>query len=164
MLFAQPDEILLSAKRRKSQQFNPEPALSFAVSLNADRRRIFHVLTLAEYMETWLCVPGCHEECPIQVSSNPEGFQVEYVDEKGSPTLLAGSYQMFRTAKTNILWRRTGARQSEPSLVKIRLIGDFERTTLCLTHSGLNAREDLHWHSQLWAQSLEKLASLFELQ
>lgn len=163
-LFAQPEEVLLSAEQRSPQQVNPESSLSFTVSLNADRRRIFHILTISEYMETWLQIPGRREESPIHVASDPTGFHVEYLDEKGNWTALVGAYQTYRTAKTNILWRKAGVCESDLSFVKIRLNGDFERTTLHLTHSGLDCAEDRHWHAQLWGHSLEKLGSLFELQ
>ncbi len=162
-LFGQP-EFPLSAEQRRPQLVNPEPLLSFTVSLNADRRRIFDVLTISEYMETWLSVPGRHRESPIHVASDPTGFHVQYFDEKGSPTALVGAYQTYRTSKTNILWRKVGVGESDLSIVKIRLNGDFERTTLSLTHSGLNLLEDRHWHWLLWERSLEKLSSLFELQ
>ena len=164
ILFAQPDGKLLSAEHRKPKQEKSETPLSFTVSVNADRRRIFQVLTIAEYMETWLQVPGCHKESPIHVASDPKGFHVQYIDETGSPTVLVGSYQTYRTSKTNVLWHRKGAFESRPSFVKIRLDGDFERTTLTLTHSGLHSEEDRHWHAQLWERSLQKLSSLFELQ
>jgi hypothetical protein len=162
-LFAQPEEVLLSAEQRQ-QQLSPESSLSFTVSVNADRRRIFHVLTISEYMETWLSIPGRHKGSPIHVASDPSGFNVQYFDEKGTPTALVGAYQTYRTSKTNILWCRAGVRASDPTFVKIRLNGDFERTTLSLTHSGLNSVEDRRWHSQLWEHSLQKLSSLFELQ
>ena len=163
-LFAQPDENLLRAEQRRLQQVYPESSLSFTISLNADRRRIFHVLTISEYIETWLHVPGRDQSSPIRVTSDPKGFHVEFLDEKRAPAALMGAYQTYRTSKTNILWRKAGVRKTNVSFVKIRLDGDFERTTLSLTHSGFNSKEDLHWHWQLWKRSLEKLSSLFELQ
>jgi hypothetical protein len=163
-LFAQPEEVLLSFEQRKERQFDPDSSLSFTVSLNADRRRILHVLTISEYMETWLQIPERSKESPIHATSDPSGFHVQYLDEKGSPAALVGAFQTCRTSKTNILWRKAGVRESDLSYVKIRLIGDFERTTLNLTHSGLNSAEEIHWHWQLWKRSLEKLGSIFELQ
>jgi hypothetical protein len=163
-LFAQPEEVLLSAEYGRPQRINPEASLSFSVSLNADRRRIFQVITISEYMETWLSVPGCQHDSPIYAVSDPTRFHVRYFDEKAGPSALFGYYQTYRTSKTNILWRRTGSREPGASFVRIRLNGDFERTTLCLNHSGLNSKEERDWHSQLWAQSLQKLSSLFELQ
>jgi len=163
-LFAQHEDVLLSAEQKRLQQANPGSSLSFSVSVNADRRRIFHVLTIAEYMETWLLVPNRHHESPIHVASDPKGFNVQFLDEKGTPTTLVGSYQTYRTSKTNVLWHKASVRKSDLSMVKIRLNGDFERTTLSLTHSGLKSAEELHWHWQLWKRSLEKLSSLFELQ
>src|SRR5438874_11926142 len=118
-LFAQPEKVLLSAEQIRPQELKPS-SLSFTVSLNADRRRIFHVLTISEYMETWLHVPERQKESSIHVVSDPTGFHVQYMDEKGSPTALLGAYQTFRTSKTNILWRKSGVSQSDPSLVKIR--------------------------------------------
>lgn len=163
-LFAQPEEILLNAENEKPQRIDIDASLSFSVSLNADRRRIFQVLTISEYMETWLSIPRCQPDSPIYVTSDPAAFYVRYCDENGAPSSLVGFYQTYRTSKTNILWRRNGVRESDTSLVRIRLNGDFERTTLCLNHSGLNSYEERDWHSQLWAQSLQRLASLFELQ
>jgi hypothetical protein len=142
-----------------------DAALTLTVSLNADRRRIFHVLTIPEYMETWLCVPDRHKERAIQVTSFPTGFHVRYLDEKGISSALAASFQIYRTAKMQLLWSRIcGNVASEPSVVKVRLNGDFERTTLCLTHNGLSSHGDRQWHERLWGQSLAKLSSLFELQ
>jgi hypothetical protein len=163
-LFAQPEGILLDAENGRPQRINTDASLSFSVSLNADRRRIFQVLTVSEYMETWLSIPQCQPDSRIYVTSDPNAFYVHYCDEKGGPSSLVGFYQTYRTSKTNILWRRVGVRDSDTSLVRIRLNGDFERTTLRLNHSGLNSDEERDWHSQLWAQSLQRLTLLFELQ
>jgi hypothetical protein len=162
-LFA-PEEILLNAEYESSRRINTNASLSFSVSLNADRRRIFQVLTISEYMETWISIPGCQPDCPVFVTSDPTAFYVRYRDERGAQSALVGLYQTYRTSKTNILWRRTGVPESDTSLVRIRLNGDFERTTLSLNHSGLNSHEERDWHSQLWARSLQRLTSLFELQ
>jgi len=164
MLIAQSDGILLNAECERPQSINPNASLSFSISLNADRRRIFQVLTISEYMETWITVPGRQHDSQIKVVSDPSGFHVHYLDEKLGPSALVGSYQTYRTSKTNILWRRTCDREPVTSFIKIRLNGDFERTTLSLRQSGLASIEECEWHSQLWALSLEKLRSLFELQ
>jgi uncharacterized protein YndB with AHSA1/START domain len=163
-LFAHSSETLLNAERGRSELIDSKPALSFNVSVNADRRRVFHLLTIPEYMETWLSVPGRHKQSPINVTTDPAGFQVQYFDEHGTQASLVAAYQTCRTAKTQFFWRRKSTAASDVSFVKIRLIGDFERTTLCLTHSGLASETDRRWHSQFWDQSLKRLSSLFELQ
>lgn len=164
MLFAQSSETQLGTEHGKPQPGNPDLHLSFTISVNADRRRVFHVLTIAEYMETWLSVPGRHQLSPINVKSDADGFHVQYFDEDGTLTALIGSYHTFRTAKTQFFWRKIGASESDQSFVKIRLNGDFERTTLCLTHNGFSTDRERRWHAQLWDGSLKKLSSLFELQ
>ena len=163
-LLLQPDESLLSKNSRRPKQPNHDSALSFTVSLNADRRRVFHVLTISEYMETWLQVPNRHHQAPIHVTSDQSGVHVSYFDNAGAPSSLVGAYQTFRTAKTSFLWRKTSDPELEPTMVKVRLDGDFGRTTLTLTHLGLKSELALDWHTQLWEQSLLKLSSLFELQ
>lgn len=163
-LLLQSDESLLSKNNRKSQQLNPDSAISFTVSVNADKRRLFHVLTIPEYMETWLQVPDRRHETPMQVSGDHAGFHVRYFDKTGNPAYLVGAYQTYRTAKTSFLWRKTSDPEIDPSIVKIRLNGDFGRTTLSLTHLGITTAQALEWHAKLWERSLEKLSSLFELQ
>jgi len=163
-LLLQPDESLLSKNNRRPKQPNHDSALSFTVSLNADRRRVFHVLTISEYMETWLQIPDRHHQAPIHVTSDQSGFHVRYFDDAGTPSSLVGAYQTFRTAKTSFLWRKTSDPEQDPTMVKVRLDGDFGRTTLSLTHLGLKGDLALDWHTQLWEQSLLKLSSLFELQ
>lgn len=163
-LFLQPDESLLSKNNKRSPQFNRDSAISVTVSLNADRRRVFHVLTISEYIETWLQVPDRHSQTPIQVTSDHTGFYVRYFDKAGSPATLVGAYQTYRTAKTSFLWRKTSDPDSVPTVVKIRLDGDFGRTTLNLSHLGIASAQAFEWHATLWERSLEKLSSLFELQ
>ena len=163
-LLLQSDESLLSKNNRRTRQLNHDSAISVSVSLNADRRRVFHVLTIAEYMETWLQVPDRHDEAPIHVTSDHTGFHVRYFDKAGSPAALVGAYQIYRTAKTSFLWRKTCDHDSVPTMVKIRLDGDFGRTTLNLTHLGITTAQAFEWHAQLWERSLQKLSSLFELQ
>ena len=163
-LLLQSEESLFSKNDRRSPQINPDSAISVAVSLNADRRRVFHVLTIAEYMETWLQVPDRHDETPIHVTSDQSGFHVRYFDKAGSPATLVGAYQTYRTAKTSFLWRKTSDPESIPTMVKIRIEGDFERTTLNLTHLGITTAQQFEWHAKLWELSMEKLSSLFELQ
>ncbi len=163
-LFANTSETQFNADRGRLELVDSAPALYFTVSVNADRRRVFHLLTIPEYMETWLLVPGRHKQSSMNVTSDSTGFQIQYFDEHGAPASLVAAYQTCRTAKAQFFWRRNGAAVSNPSFVKIRLNGDFGRTTLNLSHSGLGSEADRRWHSQLWDQSLQKLSSLFELQ
>jgi hypothetical protein len=46
------------------------------------------------------------------------------------------------------------------SIVKIRLLGDFGRTTVHVTHVGVTTSNQ-HWHRGLWESSLKKLGRLF---
>lgn len=141
---------------------DPNGALSYSISVNADRGRVFQVLTIAEYMEAWLSVPGQMHGSPVHVTCDAQGFRIRYYDEKGMPTTLVGLYQILRTAKTMFLWSRSGDSELTASVVKIRLQGDFARTTLCLVHDGFSTDEDRRWHHMFWENSLGKLCRLFQ--
>jgi hypothetical protein len=55
-----------------------------------------------------------------------------------------------------------GDRHIGDSLVQIRLLGDFEYTTLHLKHGGFSSREHYAWHQALWSLSLAKLKRLYD--
>lgn len=85
-----------------------DAALSYSVSVNADRGRLFQVLTIAEYMEAWISVPGQAHGCPAHVLCDPGGFRISYYDEMHLPRTLMAVYQTFRTNKATFLWSRSG--------------------------------------------------------
>lgn len=139
-----------------------ESALSCSVSVNADRGRVFQVLTIAEYMEAWISIPGQCDDSPIHVACDAHGFRIRYYDEERMPATLTARYQTFRTARTTFQWSSSGDLDVAASIVKVRLQGDFARTTVSLTHSGLRSDEERLWHQIFWEMSLHKLCRLFQ--
>jgi hypothetical protein len=59
-------------------------------------------------------------------------------------------------------WKKGPAPNAGLSLVTIRLIGDFARTTLRLSHGGLLSKTEYHWHRAFWEGSMGRLQSLFQ--
>jgi len=127
-------------------------------SVNADRNRIFQALTLPEYIDAWFVAPGSVGGS-TSVTMGPDCFVVSYRLLDGGEERFVGSYKVLRRGKVQFAWRRDAFNESS-SLVKIRLQGDFGRTTVHVTHLGLHESEQDHY-TKLWETSLERLANLF---
>jgi uncharacterized protein YndB with AHSA1/START domain len=131
-------------------------------SLAADTRRIFNALTVPEYIEAWICVPGFHPDCQNVTCSVAHGFQIEHRCDSGAITRITGTYCSFLKRKLSFSWRSAGASGGEESLVDIRLRGDFERSILRLRHRGFKSEEEFNWHAALWSASIARLSRLFD--
>ena len=137
--------------------------VEFKLSLNADRQRISQALTVPEYMEAWLRLPSNEGEPRVTVSSVADSYLLEYQDGFHSArTYISATYKVVRRSKLLFTWKKYAGTNSPTSLVMVKLIGDFARTTLCLSHTGLTSYEEKVWHEGLWGSSLERLRCLFQ--
>jgi uncharacterized protein YndB with AHSA1/START domain len=131
------------------------------VSVGADKTRIFQALTVPEYMETWLSFPGRGARMLIASSLTPNEYRIDQYAPSGPVQKISGCYRVLRRSKLIFTWIKDGWLPSQSSVVWLRLIGDFSRTTVSLHHVSLPSREEQQWHQQLWDASLAKLSSLF---
>ncbi len=162
-----PDTLRQQPRELGKRLISCEPTLpSWTVNLEcrlaADTGRIFHALTIPEYMEAWICVPSYHLECHIVTCPVAHGFQIEHHCKSGTTTRITGRYLAFLKRKLSFSWSRAGALGSWNSIVDIRLCGDFDKSILRLRHCGLASEEDFNWHSTLWSASIDRLRRLFE--
>ena len=155
-LVARYERLPLQWVRRTS--FEGEAEITVHRSVNADRSRLFQALTLAEYIDAWFVAPGALAGS-TSVTMEPDSFVVRYRLLDGREERFVGSYKVLRRGKVQFAWT-DAFRETSSSLVRIRLLGDFGRTTVQLTHAGLDESQHLHYR-MLWEASLEKLASLF---
>ena len=132
--------------------------VSVRKSVNADRSRLFQAVTLPEYMDAWFVVPFAWPGSTC-VTVGPGCFLVNYRRD-GRKERFVGSYKVLRRGKVQFSWNRDSFDETTSSLVRIRLLGDFERTTVHLTHVGLDETEQADYRI-LWQASLDKLARLF---
>jgi uncharacterized protein YndB with AHSA1/START domain len=135
------------------------------VTVSADKRRLFDALTLPEYREAWLVVPGSHSHCYTVVSETGGAFRLDHFAEGGLEFSIAGAYRVCRRSKMAFTWRKSNATSLHVSapetLVTIRLQGAFSDTTVSLDHSGHFSPTEYRWHSEMWSLSLNKLRALF---
>lgn len=135
--------------------------VAITVSVNADRHRIFHALTVPEYMETWICLPGAQSNHNVAVTRMPGSYRIDHFGAQGLERSFTGSYLFCRRSKMLFTWNRNLAIDAPESLVLIRLCGDFARTSVSLSHCGLISRVEYLWQQSFWEASLAKLRSLF---
>lgn len=135
--------------------------IAMTVSVNAERHRLFQALTLPEYMEAWMRIPGSHGDQEIVATCTQESYRILSCGADGPEACITGVYRVSRRSKVVFTWRKGTASSASPSLVTIRLLGDFARTTLSLSHSGLASKVDYLWHRALWESSMGRLRALF---
>ena len=128
-------------------------------SVSADRQRIFHALTVPEYIETWFSAPGILTNRTV-VHRRDDLFSITYYCAEERQFRILCSYRVCRRSKLLFTWRHDNPSDKMSSLVKIRLEGDFGRTAVHVTHVGLEL-SDWRWHQELWEASLEKMCKLF---
>lgn len=127
--------------------------------VNADRQRVFHALTVPEYIETWFSAPGALIG-RTAVCRKDDCFSISYFCAESEQLRILCSYRVCRRSKLLFTWRHDNALERSSSIVKIRLEGDFTRTAVYVTHAGLEL-SDRQWHQEIWELSLEKLCKLF---
>ncbi|MDE3200176.1 MAG: SRPBCC domain-containing protein [Acidobacteriota bacterium] len=135
------------------------------VRVRADTRRVYQALVSPEYVETWLAIPDAEgplivtQAVPSQLDTLPAW---ECSVQNDAPLRIHAGFTVARRRRLFIRWKLDrGASQLE-SRISIRLIGDFEHTTLALCHAGIDANGELGWHHQMWRQSLCRLAKLYQ--
>ena len=158
-------EAKLSPRRAKPRARILQRRIAMRVVVGADRRRIFDALTLPEYVEAWLTLPGDHAGCRMVASKTDGNFRFDHFGELGHDLSISGAYRVCRRGKIFFSWRRWNPRDLSgcpDSLVVIRLYGAFAKSTLCLAHSGIFCESDYLWQSDMWERSLKKLQLLFQ--
>lgn len=154
-------QIVRPARPRLDPEQAGSAALCLEVSIRADARRLIHALTVPEYLEAWLSLPGQHPECSTTAARDDQDFAVEHFCDGRLSVLISGTYLVCRRRNVIFSWRVEGELCVPPTEVDIRLRGDFERTTLILRHTGFASRHDLAWHRALWNASIGRLNALY---
>ena len=130
-----------------------------SASVNADRSRIYQAITVPEYIETWFSAPGSIPGL-TRVFNNGISFCICGPTTQGQRFSIICSYRVCRRSKIAFTWKEARSPIGSDSLVRISLRGDFSRTTVDVSHSGLTHAEQ-RWCQSLWDASIEKLSLLF---
>lgn len=133
--------------------------LRAVTSIPAERQRVFQAIVLPEYMEAWLNIPGASLGC-ARITSSQNSFSICCSGAQGGRFSISCLYRLCKRNRVLFDWKHETEGSLSLSSVSIRLLGDFERTTLELVHVGLHQRI-LPWHRDLWEASLAHLCRLF---
>jgi uncharacterized protein YndB with AHSA1/START domain len=133
--------------------------VSTVTSVRADRHRIFQALTVPEYIEAWFSAPDAIEGS-TKVFAQENSFSISYAHRDCGCIKIFCSYKVRRRGKLLFSWERNGISEGASSMVNIRLLGDFGRTTVHVIHGGL-AQSEQQWHEDLWESSIRKFSKLF---
>lgn len=128
-------------------------------SIRADRSRLFMALTVPEYVEAWFSIPGAAPGY-TRVLGTGGGFSIRGIREENAWLRLTCTYKVCRRSKLIFTLMHAISGDMNSSLVRIRLQGDFDRTTVHVTHDGLSPIDQPWWQS-VWEVSLENLGRLF---
>jgi uncharacterized protein YndB with AHSA1/START domain len=146
---------------------SPKWRIRLQCCVGAELRRVFHALTIPEFMETWLALPCCDHPCKVRPSRFPHGFALDHsCIGSDRPARIACYYSSFGARHLSFSWTCEGDPALGHSFVEIRLAGhrlsgDLEQCTLWLAHSGLHSEAHGYWQQTLWSASFKRLRELF---
>lgn len=136
--------------------------IDLSIDVDADGRRIFHALTVPEYLEAWICVPGQAAGSSTIATQEENGFRLEHFSADRLAFKVVGSYLYCHQRKIRLFWRKMRHHAWAESLVDFRLRGNFGSSILELRHTALASADEYFWHRTFWLGSLAKLASLLQ--
>ncbi len=136
-------------------------AIFKAVSVNADAHRISRALTVPEYLEAWISIPGALPGSFTLASSEDNGYRLDHFSAQRSDFTITGSFLFCHLRKMRMFWRKTSNAACVDSIVDFRLRGNFGSSVVELRHTTLASADEHAWHDALWQGSLGKLALLF---
>lgn len=155
---------LAPANSPRTREISPAPRpiwrLIGSATVHADRKRIFSALTLPEYMEAWISLPGAARDNPAAVYPIPRGFRINGSLLTGKEIWIEGRYVVQRRGKIIFSWEDS-IRHALKAIIAIRLLGDFDRTDINVMYSDMTGREESGWIRDFWQRSLDRLDLLF---
>ena len=129
--------------------------------IQADPRRVFHAMSMPEYLETWMSLPDPDESCYVIALQRAASYRIDFYRDNILDASITGLFRIYKPDKLLLTWRRFGAQDDAQSVVAILLQGGFNRCLLELRHSGLRTAAESLWHRKMWSVSLRNLAQLF---
>ena len=128
----------------------------------ADTRRVFYALTIAEYLEAWMCFPDCQEFDRIAVTQSARDFVIEsqpsHLTAVG--TRILGAHLIREPNQIVFTWAKQGEKSLMETTVCIHLDRSRGSTALSLSHMGFIDPRERIWHEEMWRVSFDKLSHI----
>ena len=135
--------------------------VSASVTIRADPRRVWHALTIPEYLEAWIEMPGVHRlACDAEDAGT--GFCFDLCDPVQVRSSIHGHCLVSTPQHLRYAWTKSGGKGRGKSLVDIRVKICKRRCVVGVRHSGLSCAQDAMWYTTMWQRSLANLCRLLE--
>lgn len=134
--------------------------IAMSVDVDADANRIFHALTVPEYIEAWMRIPDDDPDSRLVASQLDNGYCLRHFSGGRAAITITSCYLFCHRRKMRFSWQKTAGLVHADSIVDLRLRGNFGSSILELKHLRLVSPDEFAWHCKLWQNSLEKLAFL----
>jgi uncharacterized protein YndB with AHSA1/START domain len=133
--------------------------IAMSAGVDADAQRIFQALTVPEFLEAWIALPGA---APGEVIASPEenGYRLHQCIAGRVALRITGAFLFCHQRKIRLVWRKADGARHNRSVLDFRIRGNFGSSVLELRHMELDSTEEISWHRELWQGSLKRLASL----
>ena len=136
--------------------------VSLSVNIRADAHRIVYALTIPEYMEAWMVIPGADRVTCVGEDRSEVNFRLDLCCSKNVHAPIHCHRILATTEHLKFAWRRVDSEGKGQSIVDIRI---RQRKAVCIVsvrHTGFSDVAEATWHSVLWLSSLNKLRRLLE--
>jgi uncharacterized protein YndB with AHSA1/START domain len=138
------------------------PDVRASVVIEAEWPRVLNAITVPEYLDVWLTMPGVERlECCAE-QRTLGGFRIDVFAAGALQRAIYGACIRSKPDEVSYLWERNRAESVEKSLVKLRVRGGTRRCSLYVKHRGLWDQEERDWYSMMWQESLNKLRVVME--
>jgi hypothetical protein len=140
------------------------PTVNFVTSVEAeaDIWRVLYAISIPEYIEAWLQVPGIDRIEFRSLNRSFDKFQIDLYSLDRIQGAIYASCFLSKPNRVTFRWRTDGAGNGAESIVEIRLWKHLTMCSVSLIHSGLCGSEGREWHFRMWQSSLERLRHLVE--
>jgi len=133
-----------------------------SIVIEAEWPRILNALTVPEYLDVWLTMPGVERlECRAE-HNMLGGFRIDVFAVDTPLQAIHGACIRSKPDEISYLWEREQAENRKKSIVKLRLRGGRKRCALHLKHNGLWDQKERDWYLTMWQRSLDKLRVVME--
>jgi hypothetical protein len=135
-------------------------AITMSIGVDSDVQRLFHALTVPEFLEAWIEMPGRTKDSWVAASQFKNGYQISHCFADRTAVRITGSFLFCHRRKMRLIWQKAADHIPIKSLIDFRLRGNFGSSILELRHTQLDSADEFLWHQQLWQGSFQKLAFL----
>jgi uncharacterized protein YndB with AHSA1/START domain len=130
--------------------------------IEAESSRVFYALSIPEYIEAWLLVPGEEDVQLVFEPDAPESWHMHLYRAEELQASIRGFCCVVSANRIRYSWETTAAAGTTKTLVDMQLLCAPRGCVLGLKHSGFRDAVESAWHHEMWHQSLEKLSRLMK--